>query len=192
KAEGRGRMPLVLSLVVIEGVYKRVGADGWPGVIEELPEVEALLPATGNTEVHMKDGVAVQLIADLLAIVDERTARGDLGWVAGLGESVARRVLERVAPRLETPLSPERLVAEFPDLWRRLTWQGNARILTEAEGSARLVVDEQVEPRLEFDAFVAGVLRGSLRRGDGTSAPSVQITACEALGDAATVFSVHW
>ena len=194
KPVGEGRVNLVLALLLIESVYKTLGTKGWNQVVDRVPEVEQLLPGAGKTEVHRKLGIAVSLISDFLAAADAVAGRGDLGYVAGVGEAVAGKAIARLFPKGPRFTTPSRLISGFPQFWEAVTRQGRAKVLEHEPKSALLAVRSQVEPSLELSALVAGLLRGVLRdnAGSGQTEAEVQITACEALGDAATIFRLGW
>ncbi len=193
KPVGEGRVHLMLGLLVIESIYQEVGTEGWREIVDRVPEVDNLLPGSGNTEANRRLGVAVSVLSDLLAAADATKGRGDLAYVAQVGEKVAKRCFKRLMPSHGSIGSPEELVQVFPELWQAITRQGLPKVLEHRQGFATLSVRSQVEPSLELSALVAGVLRGLLRgRASLPTAGDVEVVACEALGDNATLFRVRY
>ncbi len=189
-ARGEATLQLLPVLLSIEAVYKKLGSDGWDRLVQRVPEVEDLLPGAGRTSTNVERGVPVELLARVLATADELGGRGDLGLAAEVGELIARRGIHRLVPSLPRPVTPERIVDRFSDLWSAVSRQGDVVMLERGPGTARIAVRGQVEPSLELCALVAGLLRGTLREGgDGTE---VYTTACQALGDVACVVGVSW
>jgi serine/threonine protein kinase len=185
-----GRMKLLAVLLLIEAIYKELG-DRWPALVERVPEVESLLPGAGNTETNRERGVLTAVVANVLSVADEIGGRGDLRFVAMLGERVGRQKIRKLLPTLAGPFRPDQLIQSFASLWSAVTRDGTVEILDAVPGAARFSVRDQPEPFLEITAFVAGLLRGALIEA-GAKNPRVQTPTCEALGDAATVFRVRW
>jgi serine/threonine-protein kinase len=188
---GEARVHLVLVLLVIESVYKALGPEAWRQLADRVPEIDQLLPGSGNTEANRKLGISVSLVSDLLAAADGAKGRGDLAFVALVGEQVAARVARRLLPELAWPLSPAALVDSFEALWKTLTRQGRVTVRERDDSHALVVVWGEVEPSLELAALMSGIVRQLLREG-GSPDAEVQITACEAVGDASTVFQLRW
>lgn len=185
------RVQLMLVLLVIEFVFKSFGEIRWRALVEKVPRVEGLLPGSGNTEAQQKQGIEISLVSELLAAADELVGNGDLGFVAGVGERISERAVGRLLPDAPGALSPGQAPALFPRLWRAMTRQGRATVLDQGDDWALLGVMSQDEPSLEFTALVAGLLKGLLRSARARDG-GVQVTACEALGDQATVFRLSW
>lgn len=188
---GEARLQLLPVLLLIEAVYKKLGPDSWTRLVERIPEVEALLPGSGNTSSNVERGVPVELVSRMLATADELSGRGDLGLAAEIGEMVARRGLRRIVPAFPAPARPETLVERFGELWSAVMRQGEVVLLERGRTSARVAVRRQVDPSLELCAAMAGLLRGALREG-GTERLEVHTTACQALGDTACIYGIRW
>ncbi|MCS6799922.1 MAG: protein kinase [Myxococcota bacterium] len=186
-----GRVDLIVVLLVIEAIYRRLGAEAWNRLVERVPEVESLLPGAGHTETNRQRGVPVELVSRVLAAADEIGGRGDFALLPELGEAVAQRGLRRLLPDLPHPCAPETLVSSFELMWRAISPQGQVVLLDRAVGSARYAVQDLSEPSLELAGLVAGVMRGALRVVGATEA-EVYVTASQALGDVADVYGMSW
>jgi uncharacterized protein (TIGR02265 family) len=187
---GEARLELLAVLLVIEAVYKTLG-DRWPELITRVPEVEQLLPGSGNTDLNRTRGISLTLVTSILAAVDELAGQNDLSLLAKLGERVGQRGFTRLSPDIAAAEGPKELIRLFPKLWATLSRQGEVEVEDVAPGTATLSIRRQVEPSLELTALTAGILRGVL--GElGAVCPRVQTPTCEALGDEATVFRVRW
>lgn len=188
---GEARAHLMPVLLVIEAVYRLLGTDAWARLVEDVPEVEALLPGAGNTPQHIENGVPVSILSRLLSAADDIGGVGDLGLIPILAHQVVERGLHRVFPALPSRLSAEALVEGFPYLWSQVQRQGTASVVDREGCSARLVVRYQSEPQLEVSGFIAALLRAALRS-VGAREAEVAITAVEALGDGADVYRATW
>jgi hypothetical protein len=191
KMDSESRLTLLAVLLTIEAIYRRFGAGVWAELCVRVPDAETLLPGAGHTPVHMEQGVAVPLFAEILYAVDDIAGRGDLALVADLGEAVAKRGLRRLFPDLPQPITPDALVSGFPYLWSRISRDGKARVMRVSDGVARLSIERQVTPSLEVAGLVGGILRQSLREAGAASAEVVLISS-EALGDAKDLYGVEW
>lgn len=189
-ARGEAKVDLMPVLLTIEAIYRRLGSH-WDQLVQRVPEVDRLLPGAGNTQFNLARGVPVELVARILGASDEIAGRGDLGLLAEIGETVARRGIRRIYPLLPDPITPEALIDSFQEIWPRITRQGSVVVLERGRTSARVAIRGQLEPSLELCAVVAGLLRGCLRMG-GHDQAEVYTTACQALGDAACVYGLSW
>lgn len=188
---GAARIDLMTTLLSIEAIYRKLGADRWSMLVDQVPEVEGLLPASGRVDENTELGVPVDLAGRIFAAADRIAGAGDLSLLPELGEAMAVRGLRRIHPRLAAGATPGQLIEEFPKLWALMTRQGEARVLDRIAGSARLTIAAQVEPSLELCALMAGFLRGALHV-TGAGRVAVQSGGCQALGDAMCVFGVVW
>ena len=187
---GEGRIELFPVLMMIEAIYAQVGSDGWKNIVIDVPEAEQLLPAAGRTEHWREHGVPVSLVQSLLASADVIAGQGDLSWLPEVGSAMISRGLSRFAPSLPKLLSPQVLVDCMPVIWQSLSRHGDVFTLENLGTTARIGIRAQVEPCLELCAVVAGMLRGQLRAFSRSA--SVNVTACQALGDPADVFVLTW
>ena len=185
-----GRLELYPVLLIVESLYARVGALGWSALLSELPEVDQLLPASGQGRALTADGVPVTLVSAMLRQADEFSGRGNLRLIAELGEELARRGVSRFCAAMPAQLSPESLVACVPVLWRSLVREGEVSFGEHKGGSARVTVRAQALPSIELSALFAGLLRGQLRLLHGDS--ELNWSASEALGDGADVYVLSW
>lgn len=190
-ASGHAKVHLLPVLLTIEAIYRRLGPPMWSELAAEVQAVDDLLPGAGNTELHLVNGVPVDLFSRVLASADAIAGRGDLALLTEIGEAVAHRGLRRLFPDLPTPLVAEALVDGFPYVWSRITMQGQPSQIERGPRSARLAVRGQVEPSLELSGFVAGLLRAAIRN-TGVRRSEVMLTSCQALGDAVDIYGVSW
>lgn len=191
RPRGEARAHLIPVLLAIESVYKLLGTKRWQELVETVPEVEELLPGSGNTPLHMASGVPVATLERMLQAVDELIGRGDLSTLPIVAEQVVQRGLHRAFPALPPRLTEDALIDGFPYLWSQIQWQGTPSVADREDRSARLTVRFQTEPSLEVTGFVAALLRGALRS-LGASEAEVSVAAAEALGDQADVLRVRW
>jgi serine/threonine-protein kinase len=187
---GEGRIELFPVLMMIEAIYAQIGSDGWKNIVIDVPDAEQLLPAAGKTEHYREHGVEVSLVQKLLASADVIAGQGDLSWLPEVGSAMITRGLSRFAPSLPKVMSPQVLVDCMPVIWSSLSRHGEVFMLENLGSSARIGIRAQVEPCLELCAVVAGMLRGQLRAFSRTA--SVNVTACQALGDPADVLVLTW
>lgn len=187
---GSAQLELRPVLLMVEAIYKGI-RDRWPRLVEQVNEVEDLLPASGRGAHFAEHGVPVELVERMLAAADTLGGEGDLRWLAHIGEAMANRGLTRICPQLPTALAPEALVDCIPVLWRSISRHGEVVQLDSSANGARIAVRAQVEPSLEITAVVAGLLRAALRSSASDTA-EVKTIACQALGDAADIFVLSW
>jgi hypothetical protein len=178
-------------LLAIEGTWRVLGPSGWPALVERVPEVEALLPGSAGVERHLEGGVPVPLASRILAAADALGGRGDLGFIAYLGDVIAQRGLRRLVDALPEPLTPSVAASVLGELWPSITRQGRVKSVDRGPRRARILVQDQVQPSLELCALVAGLLRGTLRE-SGASRIAVNTAACQALGDPVCSFALTW
>ena len=117
-------------------------------------------------------------------------SRGNLRFVAELGEELARRGLARFCSALPAQLTPESLVACVPALFRSFRRQGEVVVIEQRSGSARLSLRAATAASLELSALFAGLLRGQLRALSPEA--EVNLVAAEALGDGADILVLSW
>ena len=91
---------------------------------------------------------------------------------------------------LPDPLETDTFTRYVAPIWKQIMPQADVAIVDRTTMGFRLSVRRQPLPTLEICAFMAGLLRGALRA-NGSPKATVHTTACEALGDAACLFSVH-
>jgi serine/threonine-protein kinase len=188
---GEARVELLVMLLAIEGIWRTLGQSAWPRLVARVPEVEALLPGSAHVQQHLKTGVPVELASRILAAADELAGRGDLGFVAQLGDVVAQRGLRKLLAGVPDVLTPPAAAGLLDELWPAITRQGRVANLERGSRRARLIVRDQVQPSLELCALVAGVLRGTMTM-SGARGVVVQTAACQALGDSACAFAIVW
>ncbi len=188
---GEARVELYPMLLAIEGIWRVLGPSGWPALVARVPEVEALLPGSSDVERHLAGGVPVALASQILAAADALAGRGDLGFVAYLGDVVAQRGLRRLVEALPEPLTPPAAASFLGEVWPSITRQGRVASVDRSARRARILVRDQVQPSLELCALVAGVLRGTLRE-SGAERVVVHTSACQALGDTVCAFALTW
>jgi hypothetical protein len=188
--EEQGVLELYPVLLTIESLYARIGGEGWRAVLEELPEVEQLLPEAGNGDALRALGVPTALVGRMLSHADQLASRGNLRLVAELGEELARRGLSRFCPALPSQLTPESLVACVPTLFRSFRRHGEVVLIEQRSGGARLSLRASDAASLELSALFAGLLRGQLRALSPEA--EVNLVAAEALGDGADILVLSW
>jgi hypothetical protein len=188
---GEARIELYPMLLAIEGTWRVLGPAGWPALVERVPEVEALLPGSQEVARHLDVGVPVPLASRILAAADALGGRGDLGFIAYLGDVIAQRGLRRLVDALPDPLSPSDAAAVLGEIWPSITRQGRVASIDRGPRRARILVQDQVQPSLELCALVAGILRGTLREA-GAERVAVNTSACQALGDPVCSFALTW
>ncbi len=188
---GVATLELMTTLLSIEAIYRHLGEEKWSRLVDQVPEVDALLPASGRTESISETGVPIQLAGRILAAADRIGGEGDLVLLPELGCAMALRGLRRIHPDLVAGARPGDLIDDFPALWSRMIRQGEAKVIERVQGSARLTIVGQVMPNLELCALMAGFVRGALHA-TGAERVAVQTAGCQALGDAACVFGVIW
>jgi hypothetical protein len=99
-----------------------------------------------------------------------------------------------MCPDLPDNLRARGLAAAVPVLWRGLCRSGEVELQAMTERSARVSITGQSTPTLEISAVFAATLHEALRARAGKRAElaSVNLTACEALGDAADIYRLSW
>jgi serine/threonine protein kinase len=189
-ADSDAKLHLLLVLVTVEAIYRRLGESLWEQLVEAIPSVEEVLPGSGRTSEHMRAGVPVALVAQILEKADQLGGRGDLQLVAEISGAIAQRALRRLCPDLPAVLTTEAIVDGFPYIWSRIARDGKAEILDRTHGSAKVAVEGHA-PSLEVTGLTAGLLRAALREA-GAPLADVSIVACSALGDVRDVFIARW
>ncbi|MET0342907.1 MAG: protein kinase [Polyangiales bacterium] len=185
-----GRLELFAVLLMVESLYAKLGPRGWAALLDQLPELEQLLPAAGRGAALREEGVPHALVARMLRAADQQLAEGKLRAIVALGEELARRGLDRFCAALPAELTPELLVACVPVLWRSIARAGDVTQLDQRDGHARIAVRAPHAASLELSALFAGLLRGQLRA--IAPAAEVNLAAAQALGDAADILSLSW
>ncbi|MFT3921227.1 MAG: protein kinase [Myxococcales bacterium] len=187
---GEGRLELHPVLLMVEALYARFGAQGWPGLVNEVPDVEQLLPAAGRRDYYLEQGVPMDLVARFLSAADRLQGTGDLRSLADLGQALVKRGLGRFCKELPHPLTADGLIDCVPAIWSSLSRHGEVAVLERKPQAARIAVRAQVEPSLELCAVMAGLLRAQLRA--VAQEAEVNTVASQSLGDAADVFVLSW
>ncbi len=185
-----GRMHLMATLVTIEAIYRRLGTEDWPRLVEAVPLVEDLLPGSGNTTSNIRTGVPAALIGEILERADSIVGKGDLALVSEIGASIAQRSLRRLCPDLPATVTPGALVDGFPYLWSRISRDGAGIVVDRTSGEAKLAIEDATMP-LEVIGLTAALLRTSLIDAGGRPV-SVTIIACSALGDRRDLLLARW
>lgn len=184
------RVHLLAALVTIEAVYRRLGAELWPRLVEAVPAVEELLPGSGNTTANIRTGVPSLLMGEILERADIIGGKGDLALVSEIGASIAQRSLRRLCPDLPRSLTPGALIDGFPYLWSRISRDGEGVVVDRASGEAKVAI-QGTQPPLELIGLTAALLRAALTDAGGRPA-SVAIIACSALGDRRDLLLARW
>ena len=97
---GEGRLELIPVLLMVEAIYARLGAPGWQSVVDEVSDVELLLPAAGRREHYLEQGVPMDLVSRMLGAADRLAGTGDLRSLAEIGEAMVKRGLARFCKEL--------------------------------------------------------------------------------------------
>lgn len=185
-SSGQGRLELYPVLLMIEALYARLGAAGWQALVREVPEAAGLLPAAGNGDIFLEQGVPTKIVASMLAAADSLGGRGDLSLVVDVGVALSRRGLARFCRDLPTISSMDGVIDCAHRIWAGLSRHGEVRVLDRKARSARLEVRGQVEPTLELLALLLGLMRAEIRAFEDEG--EVHLSACHAVGDTADVF----
>lgn len=179
------------ALLAIEAIYRQFGPEQWERLAVRVSEVDTLLPGPGESEAELRQrAVPIPLVARVLGAADAMAGSGDLIFAADIGDAVARRGLRRILSTLPDPIEPDTFIRHVAPIWKRIMPQADVAIVDRTTMGFRLSIRRQPRPTLEICAFMAGLLRGALRA-NGSPKATVHTTACEALGDAACLFSVH-
>ncbi|MBW2460751.1 MAG: protein kinase, partial [Deltaproteobacteria bacterium] len=160
---GESRLELLATLLLIEAVYRVLGPR-WSELVARVPEVEELLPGSGNTSLNRERGIEVELVGRMLAAVDEIVGEGNCEQLVKIGASMGQRGFTRLNAEMGELHGPDDVAAKFSVLWSTLTRQGKGEILETAPGEVRLAVRGEVLPILELTALAAGILRGVLEQ----------------------------
>lgn len=184
------RIELYPVLLIIEGLYARIGAEGWRELLKELPELEQLLPAAGKSQHYRARGVSGALVTAMLQRADQLGERGNLRIVGELADAIVKRGIRRFCPALPAQLTAEGFVSCIPVLWRSLARDGEVVSLEQRAGSARLAVRTQLGPSLERSALFAALVRAELST--LSLEGEVNLIAVQALGDGADVLVLSW
>ncbi len=181
---------LLLVLITVEALYRRLGEARWGQLVEAMPAIEEVLPGSGRTNEHMRAGVPVSLVSEILERADEIGGSGDLALVPEISLAIAQRGLRRLCPDLPVALVPSTIIDGFPYIWSRIARDGKARVIDHTERGAKLYIEGH-SPSLEVTGLTAGIVRAALQEA-GASSADVSIVACSALGDVRDVFIVRW
>lgn len=185
-AAGLGRIELYPALLMIEAIYARLGSASWQALVQELPEVQKLLPSAGESDAYLEHGVPAALLNKMLSAAERLGGRGDLSFLVEVGASLQKRGLARFCRDLPALSSVGAFVDCAHLIWPSLSRHGEAVVSERKSQGARLTVRHQVEPSLALSAVLAGLLRAQLRV--FSSEAEVHISGSQALGDAADVF----
>lgn len=192
-AEDRGSASVELgfALLTIEAIYRLWKDAAWSRLVDDVPEVESLLPSAGQTARYEFAGVPVELFERVLETVDRVCGRGDLASLPEIAEAMLEKGPQRLFPDLPESPSIDAIVDGFPFLWVRLRRRGRASVQAREERRAKLVVQRQHGPSLEVSALVAALIRALVRSSVGPRG-DVSVLGCAALGDEGDVFEVRW
>jgi len=188
---GSATLELGFALLTIEAIYRRLGGVVWAKLVDELPAVEAILPASGQTGRYGANGVPIELFEQILGAADRVGGRDDLGLLAEIADAMTEKGGHRIFPELAGASSADAVIDGFPFLWSRVRRRGRASVSVREERSARLVISEQSGASLELSGLFAAVVRSLLRRAAGPRA-DVSVLKCAALGDDADTFVARW
>lgn len=184
------KLHLLLVLVTVEAIYRRLGAELWGHLVEAIPTVEEVLPGSGRTSEHMRAGVPIALVSQILEKADKLGGQGDLQLISEIAAAIAQRALRRLCPDLPPVLTPQAIIDGFAYIWSRIARDGEVRVLDRSDHSAKLSIEGHA-PSLEVTGLTAGILRAALREAGAPNA-DVSILACTALGDHRDVFVARW
>jgi serine/threonine-protein kinase len=185
------RVELAFVLFCIEAIFRHLGEDVWARLADEVPEVEGLLPASGQSGLHGQQGVPVELFEKILETADHLGGADDLGLLAVVADAMVERGPQRLFPQLGAAPTAAVVVDAAPFLWSRISRQGRAVVQARHDATARIAILEQTGPSLELSGLFAALVRALLRYAAGPRA-DVSMLACSALGDAADVLSLRW
>jgi serine/threonine protein kinase len=181
---------LLLVLVMVEAIYRRLGEARWSELVEAIPSVEDVLPGSGRTSEHLRAGVPVALVTEILEKADQLGGHGDLRLLSEISLAIVTRSLRRLCPDLPSALTPDAIIDGFPYIWSRIEREGTAHVLDHDGARAKLAIEGHA-PSLEITGLTAGILRAALREAGAPNA-EVSIIACAALGDLRDVFVASW
>ncbi|MBN8615892.1 MAG: hypothetical protein J0L92_35195 [Deltaproteobacteria bacterium] len=182
---------LGFALLTIEAIYRRLGAQTWTRLVDEVPLVESLLPSAGQTGRYGVNGVPLELFEKVLEAADHVGGQDDLGLLAEIADVMVERGVHRLFPELGASPSAEAIVDGFPFLWSRVRRRGRAEVQGREERTAKLVVAEQHGASLELSGLFGAVIRSLLRAAAGPRA-DVSVLKSAALGDDVDTFVARW
>ncbi|GAB4216442.1 MAG: hypothetical protein OHK0013_42970 [Sandaracinaceae bacterium] len=185
------RVELAFVLFCIEAIFRHVGHDVWARLVDEVPDVEGLLPSSGQSGLHGQQGVPVDLFERILEVADHLGGADDLGLLAVVADAMIERGPARIFPELGATPSAATVVDATPFLWGRISRQGRAVVQARQDDAARIAIVDQRAASLELSGLFAALVRALLRRAAGPRA-DVSVLACAALGDASDVLSLRW
>jgi len=180
------------ALGVVEVVYARVGRAAWASVVESVPDIERILPRSGEP-VLRDERVSSLLVTRLLEAADANLRAPhdpELAAVPGLGADMSARGLRRLFPAYPAQLTLPAWLDSLPLLYAALFAEGTAEVAGRTLHEARLLVRGQGGPSLALHALFAGLLRAELVRlcDDG----AVRLVASSALGEASDTYELHF
>lgn len=183
-------------LFAIEAMYQQLGSDGWTRILEDVPELEALLPGAGRTTHNLTNGVAVDVFSRALTSFDRIVGEGDRGTFAEIGQRVGHRIMKRLretaADRMrQPPANPQGVTDQIGWLWSWACHQGEARLRSRRPGEAQIIVYDQPHPSWALSTFMSGYIQGCLQAVGAVEA-AVSLIESDALGDPADVFVANW
>lgn len=184
-------LELGFALLTIEAIYRRLGATVWARLVDEVPQVESLLPSGGQTGRYGAAGVPIDLFEKILEAADHLGGADDLGLLSEIADAMTEKGAHRIFPELPSAPSAEAVIDGFPFLWSRVRRRGRGIVQARDERTAKLLVSGQHGASLELSGLFAAVVRSLLRRSTGPRA-DLSVLKCAALGDDTDTFVARW
>jgi hypothetical protein len=173
-----------LATAIIRAIHTLMPGS-WDELVRRVPELAALL------DVREGPPVSLLLLAASLEEGDALLGAGDRLLCTAVGELASRAELTPQLMAEHARITPEFFFDQIAPAWVRRLGQGASRASQVGRGYGRLEVRDQEEPSLSICACLTGLLSASLTQ---LGARNVEInkTSCEAVGDAACVYSGTW
>lgn len=175
-------------LAILRFVSRKFGERALKELLDSMPAHPRRVFEQG---IGPDDWVELDAVRTLVEKIDARFGADDLHLVLEAGRAAAEGAFDLMRELRPPAPPPELLVAEMPQIMRKIMRGADLEVRRVGRGYGRLELKEDAEPSLTLSVATIGFLARSLER-FGADDVEVNLLSARALDDPQTLIDISW
>jgi len=175
-------------LAILRFVARKFGERALKELLDAMPAQPRRVFEQG---IGPDDWVELDAVRTLVEKIDARFGADDLHLVLEAGRAAAEGAFDLMRELRPPAPPPELLVAEMPQIMRKIMRGADLEVRRVGRGYGRLELKEEAEPSLTLSVATIGFLARSLER-FGADDVEVNLLSARALDDPQTLIDISW
>jgi len=175
-------------LAILRFVARKFGERALKELLDSMPVHPRKVFEQG---IGPDDWVELDAVRTLVEKIDARFGADDLHLVLEAGRAAAEGAFDLMRELRPPAPPPELLVAEMPQIMRKIMRGADLEVRRVGRGYGRLELKEEAEPSLTLSVATIGFLARSLER-FGADDVEVNLLSARALDDPQTLIDISW